>query len=73
MKDFILNSKNEYNSNRLTRVVVEEDAFLNFKDELRRKPKRKPEEDEILPNGWKRQHKKLRRMKNWEEEYEMHE
>jgi hypothetical protein len=30
-KDFILNSKNEYNSNHLSRVVVEEDAFIKKK------------------------------------------
>ena len=30
-KDFILNRKNEYNINHLSRVVVEEDAFLKKK------------------------------------------
>ena len=30
-KDFFLNSKNEYNSNHISRVVVEEDAFLKKK------------------------------------------
>ena len=80
-KDFILNSKNEYNSNHLSRVVLEEDAFIRkkrarqeeleeevmekkkwekFKAEHRRKPKRKPEEDDTLPNG----QQKLRRIES---------
>jgi hypothetical protein len=83
-KDLSFNSKNENNSNTLSRVGVEEDAFLKkkrarqgeleevlekrrrkkFNPDLRRKSKRKQEENEILPNGWKRQPKKLRRMEN---------
>ena len=52
---------------------MEKKKWEKFKAEHRRKPKRKPEDDETLPNGWKRQPKKLRRMENWDEEYEMHE
>ena len=81
-KDTLLNSKNEYGSNRLARVMVEEDAYSKkkrgrkeemeevmekrrweqFKEEHRRKPKRKPEEVETLPAGWMRQPKRLKRM-----------
>ena len=66
-KDALLNSKNEYNSNHLARVMVEEDAFNRkkkdrqeemeekrweqFKGGDRRKPKRKPEEDWKVTRG----------------------
>ena len=81
-KDEILNSKNESNSNHLSRVAVEEDAYgrkrkarqeEKLKAEHRRKPKRKSEEDDNIPTGWKRQPNKLRRMESCEEVYDMQE
>jgi hypothetical protein len=38
-------------------VEMEKMKWEKFNAEHRRKPKRKPEEDETLPNGWKRQPK----------------
>ena len=40
--------------------VMEKRKWEKFKADHRRKPKMKPEEDETLPTGWKRQPKKPR-------------
>jgi hypothetical protein len=46
---------------------MEKREWVKFKAEHRRKPKRKPEEDENIPTGWKRQPKRSRRIASCEE------
>ena len=52
---------------------MEKKKWEKFKAEQRRKPKRKPDDDDNLPTGLKRQPKKRTRMGNCKEVYDMQE